>query len=188
LAITKNAILSLLIILAVGLSAWSIIISPAKTMALAQDPKIADSFMEEVVAIVFNKIGNPSLKLVTPKMIHYPENDKTDILTPHVTVFRQSPEPWYIDSDYAKTNNGISEILFWSHVNIHHLADKENPQTSLLTDSLTIYPDQQLASTNQAVTFLQPDTTVHAVGMLANLEAGTIKLISQTQGEYVPST
>ncbi len=144
--------------------------------------------MEDVVAITLNKEGKPTLKLITPKMVHYPENDMTDVFAPRVTVYRKSPEPWYIDSDFAKASQGTNSILFWSHVNIHHPADTENPKTSFLTEALTIFPDQQLASTDQPVTFIQPDTTVHAVGMMANLNENTVKLLSQTQGEYAPSS
>jgi lipopolysaccharide export system protein LptC len=185
----KNMTISLLIILAMGLSAWSIMITnPLKKVSIDENPNQPDSFMEDVVATIFNKEGNPSLKLVAPQMTHYPENNMTHIVTPHVTIYRKSPQPWYIESEYANAKNGIDEILFWSNVNIHHPADIDNPTTSLKTNSLTIFPDQKIASTKEAVTFVQPDTTVHAVGMLANFDDGTIKLLSQAKGEYAPKS
>jgi lipopolysaccharide export system protein LptC len=152
------------------------------------DPKKADSYMEEVTAMQYGVSGKPTMKLVTPKMVHYPEKDSTDIFSPHMVIYRKSPEPWYIESNFAKTTDGIKEILFWSNVTIHHPTDIENPATSLQTETLTIFPEQQIASTDQAVTFIQPDTTVHAIGMLANLNDNTIKLLSQAQGEYAPSS
>jgi lipopolysaccharide export system protein LptC len=186
----KNFSITLLLLFALGLSAWSIIISHSSTGFAndSNDPTKADSYMEVVTALQFAKTGLPSIKLITPKMVHYPANDSTDIFAPHVTIFRKSPEPWYIESDFAKASKGINEILFYSNVNIHHPADTENPTTSLRTETLTIFPNQQLASTDQAVTFIQPDTTVHAIGMLANLDDSTIKLLSQAQGEYAPTS
>lgn len=154
----------------------------------SSDPKKADSYMQDVVATIFDSEGAPTLKLVTPKMIHYPEKNMTHIITPRVTIYRNSPEPWYIDADYANATNGINEILFWSHVDIHHSADSENPKTSLITDSLSVYPNKQLANTDQPVVFHQPDTTVYATGMQANLNNSTIKLLSKTRGEYVPTS
>jgi lipopolysaccharide export system protein LptC len=184
----RNTTISLLLMLAAGLSIWSIIISnkhPAPTVQ--NDPAKADSYMEDVIATMLGKDGKPTLKLISPKMIHFPENDSTKILTPRLTIFRKSPNPWYVDADYAKTKNGISEILFWDHVVIHHPSDIENPNTSLQTQALTIFPDQQIARTDLPVTFIQPDTVVHAKGMLANLNDSTIKLLSETQGDYVPN-
>jgi lipopolysaccharide export system protein LptC len=186
----KNFTITLLLLFALALSAWSILISPntIHTDINGNDPKKADSYMEHVTAITLGKEGNPIMKLVTPKMVHYPENDSTDIFAPRVTIYRKSPQPWFIDADFAKASFGISEILFWSNVNIHHPTDSENPKTSLLTESLTIFPDQQLARTDKEVTFMQPDTTVHAVGMLANLNDNTIQLLSQAQGTYAPTS
>jgi lipopolysaccharide export system protein LptC len=182
----KNVAITFLLILATAFSAWSIMISPQHQIVADNDPKQIDSYMENVQATNFNSKGQPSLKLTTPKMLHYPENNTTYITTPRLVVYRQSPEPWYVNADYAKATNGMDEILFWSHVDIHHLADIENPSMLLRTETLTIFPNEQIAQTDAPVTFTQPDTTVHAVGMLANLDVGTIKLLSQTQGEYDP--
>jgi lipopolysaccharide export system protein LptC len=186
----KNFSISLLLIFAVGLSAWSIIVSHSlsTTGNDNDDPKKADSFMEDVTAMQFGESGKPSMKLITARMVHYPENDSTDILAPHVTIFRKSPKPWYIESNFAKTSKGLDEILFYSNVSIHHPADAENPNTSLRTETLTIFPDRQIASTDRAVTFIQPDTTIHAIGMLANLNDNTIKLLAQAKGEYAPTS
>lgn len=186
---SKNISISLLLLLATGLSIWSILVSTAvPTTHELTNPKEADSFMQDVVATVLNSDGAPTMKLITPKMIHYPENNTTRIFTPRVTLFRKSPKPWYVDADYATASHGIDEILFWSNVNIHHPADEENPNTTLQTDTLKVFPAAQVATTDKPVTFIQPDTIVHGIGMLANLDAGTIKLLSQANGEYAPTS
>jgi lipopolysaccharide export system protein LptC len=175
-------------ILATGLSLWSILAWHPVKHQQGDNSKAADAFMEDVVAIIFNKAGLPSFKLVSPKMVHYPENNTTHVTTPHITLFRNSSKPWFIDSKRAKATHGTNEILFSEQVNIYHSADEANPTTTLKTESLTIFPNEDIATTHEPVTFIQPDTTVHAVGMLANLSAGTVKLLSQAQGEYAPAS
>jgi lipopolysaccharide export system protein LptC len=183
----KNFSISLLLTIALALSAWSILLlHTANSKTTSTDPKEADSYMQDVVATIFNPQGNPSLIMTSAQMTHFPENDTTQITAPYVTVYRQSPKPWYINSNHAQATHGISEILFSDNVNIRHPADIENPTTTMTTATLTIFPSQQVASTDQAIVFMQPDTVIHAVGMLANLDNGTIKLLSQTKGEYVP--
>jgi lipopolysaccharide export system protein LptC len=183
----RNSTIGALLLLAAGLSGWSMFM-PKKSVPIivnSQQEK-PDAFMENVVATIFNKEGKPALKIETAKMTHFAEDDTTQMTTPHVTVYRQSPNPWYIDSDYAKSSQGIAQIIFWSNVVIHHPEDVVNPTTTMQTASLTVFPDKQIAQTNEAVTLTQPDTTIHAVGMLANLGSGTVKLISQARTEYVP--
>ncbi len=185
----KNVMIAFLFLLSVILSGWSILTIkkhpiPRVKPTVSNQP---DAFMEGVVAVVLNKAGVPALKITSPKMIHYPNNDTTRILSPHLTVYRNSPEPWLIQSDYAKAAHGVDEILFWSHVIIHHKKDIANLDTTLTTTTLTVFPKKETAETKAALTVWQPNTTVYAVGMLANMKAGTIKLLSQTRGVYVPS-
>jgi lipopolysaccharide export system protein LptC len=185
----RNLIISTLLIISVALSSWSIFVS--NRTPLISHPKserLPDAFMEDIVALILNKQGTPALKVVAPKMVHYSNDDATEIQNPIVTIYHHSPNPWKIHSDFAKTVQGISQILFWSHVVIHHLQDQENPTTTMQTTALTVFPDKQVAETDQPVTILQPDSTVEAVGMTADINDGTIKLLSKAKGEYVPTS
>lgn len=185
----RNFFLSILFAIAVALSAWSILLSNHSQIVITkEEPNQPDSFMEDVIAIVMNKLGNPSLKIESPKMIHYSENDKTELMTPHIVVFRESPQPWHINANRAVTKQGVNEITFWDNVVIHHLPDTDNPMTTLRTKVLTIFPNEQLAKTSEAITVTQPDLIVHAIGMLANWNLGTIKLLSNAREEYVPNS
>ncbi len=183
----KNTALSLLVTLTVGLGAWSIFIATHPKIISAGAANRPDAWMENVVAIIINKAGSPALKVEAPKMVHYADHDTTHIETPHITMYRQSPEPWYINSNYATATQGLDQIYFWDNVVIHHISDVANPTTTMTTTTLTVFPDKQIAQTNDRVTVVQPDTTIHGIGMLANLNDGTVQLLSQARGEYVPS-
>ena len=184
----KNTLIGFLLILSIGLSSWSIIIGKkSEALAPTNSSREPDAYMENVVATILNKQGMPSMKIETPKMVHYADNDVTHIAKPHITVYRQSPEPWYINSNFAEAREGVEQILFQENVVIHHAQDSDNPTTTMTTTSLTVFPNQQLAKTDQPITVTQPNATLHAIGMLAKMNDGTVKLLSKTRGEYVPS-
>lgn len=180
----RNSLISLLFLAALMLSIWSIFLSTHSSVSAKKNPNLPDGFMENVVAIVINKQGLPALKVFTPRMVHYLENDTTGILKPHVIVYRNSPQPWHINSDYAFAYQGTTQINFQNHVVINHLADISNPATVLQTSAITVFPDKQIATTRQPVIIQQPGTIVHGIGMLANLNDGTVKLLSAAQGQY----
>lgn len=182
----RNVLIGLLLLAAIILSAWSIFLSTHPTFPSKKNSNEPDAFMENVVAVIMNKQGMPALKVFTPQMVHYFQNDATTITKPHVIVYRDSPEPWHINSDYAVAYKGTTQINFQNHVVINHLADVSNPKTVLQTSSITVFPDQQLATTRQPVVIEQPDTIVHGVGLLANLNDGTVKLLSAAEGQYAP--
>ncbi len=183
----KNSIISFLMILTLGLSLWSILGSKRPEIIATHAAHRPDAFMENVVATIINKEGNPSLKVEAPKMVHYADNDTTDIETPHITLYRESPEPWSIDSRHAKATQGLDKIYFWENVVVHHINDSANPTTTMTTATLTVFPNKQIAQTDDNVTVIQPSTTIHGLGMLANLHEGTVQLLSKAQGEYLPN-
>lgn len=185
----KYSIISTTTLAVFGLAIWTTYLSyqPQNTapVRLAQLP---DAWMEGITAVIMNKQGKPSLKIVTPKMVHYIENDTTNLASPELTLYRKSPKPWFITSKYAKATQGIENIAFWDTVTIHHAADENNPATLIKTSTLTVHPNTQIAETNDLITLLQPNLVVNATGMYADMNTGNIKLLSAARGEYVPNS
>ena len=182
----KNIIITTLLILACGLSSWSIYHSQKDKPKVIVADTMPDSFMENVTATIINKDGKPSLVIKSPKLVHYPKDDTVDITSPEITLYRDTPEPWHIKSNHAKATDGINKIFFWSNVIINHNKDKSAPITTFTTDTLTVFPMEYIAKTDDNITLKQPETTVHAKGMTANWSNGEIKLLSSARGEYDP--
>src|SRR5688500_14629018 len=122
----KNTLISFIMIIIVGLTAWSTMLpySPKNTLTSASPHLLPDAFMEDISALILDKQGKPKMKIVTPKMVHYTENDTSNLIKPQLTLYRKSPKPWFISSHYAKATQGIDKVDFWENVNIHHAADE----------------------------------------------------------------
>jgi lipopolysaccharide export system protein LptC len=167
------------------LLAIALIYRPASIIE-TNHPALPDAIMEDVVSMIFDKQGKPRLKIVTPRMVHYLESDATDLTTPEVTLYRQSPQPWRITAEYAKATEGANKVDFWDNVIIQHTGDGNTPTTLIKTPTLTVHPDSQTAQTRDAITLIQPSIVVKSVGMFADMDSGNIKLLSEAVGEYVP--
>ncbi|MDA8561956.1 LPS export ABC transporter periplasmic protein LptC [Gammaproteobacteria bacterium] len=183
---TNNLGILLLLIMAASLSSWSIFFAKKPDIIALKKPTQPDSFMENVITTIINKEGDKSVLIKSPRIIHYSKNDTTIIESPKITIYRDSPKPWIINSDYAKATSGINKIFFWSNVVIHHPVDVKTPLTTFTTKSLTVYTKNNIAKTSDAVTLTQPESTVNGIGMTANLNNGEIQLLSKARGEYVP--
>lgn len=185
----KNTIISFIIIAAVGLAAWMTLVTyrPQNLLAIKSDP-LPDAIMEDVTALIIDKQGKPSMKVITPKLVHYTKSDTTHLTTPQLVLYRKSPQPWYVSSKYAKATQGIENVDFWENVTIHHAADHNNPATLIKTTTLTVHPNQKTAETKDFITLIQPNMVVKAIGMHADMNTGDIKLLSEARGEYVPSS
>jgi lipopolysaccharide export system protein LptC len=181
-------ITAFLLVIAVSLTSWSLFLSRQKHAGPGPLPGEPDAFMEQVVAIILDRTGAPHLEISSPKMVHFVLNDTTDISNPSVIIYRDSPNPWYVKAKKALATGGTGKIIFSDHVVIRHPADTAATETILNTETLTVLPKEKQAKTDDAVTITQPDTTLYGVGMLANLETGTIRLLSNTRSEYVPAS
>lgn len=175
-------------IMVAGLAIGVLLLSYRPDAKPTQTTMLPDAFMEDVTATFMDEQGRPSMKIITPKLTHYTENDTTHLIQPQLTLYRKSPTPWYITSRYAKATHGIDNVNFWEEVTIHHVADENNPATLIKTPTLTVHPNEQTAETTDLITLVQPNITVNATGMYADLKSGNIKLLSQSKGEYAPNS
>jgi len=184
----KNTLTTLFII-ALGLAAsMTFMFNNSDDKKTANQTLLPDAFMENVVATTMDKYGKPKMKIVTPRLTHYAENDTTQLVSPELTLYRKSPTPWYITANHATATQGADLIHFKQDVVIHHAADSDHPATLIKTPSLTVHPSDQTAETDEFITMTQPNTLIKAIGMRANMNTGDIKLLSQAKGEYVPNS
>ena len=182
----KNIVLSIAFFIAIGLAAWLTLSYRIHNNDMAQPTALPDAYMEGVVATIMNKQGNVIMKIVTPKVVHYSDLDRAQFTNPQLTIYRRSPQPWYVTSLHASTTNGLDKIDFWDNVVIHHAADHNNPATLIKTTRLLVHPIEQTAETNEPITLIQPNIVVNGVGMFADMNTGYVKLLKEARGEYVP--
>lgn len=171
----------------VGVAIWStyLLYNPEKKAKRIIN-NLPDAFLEEVSALIMDKEGKPHLKINSPKMTHYQENNTTHLITPEITLYRDSQVPWFITARFAKAQNGADLIDFWEDVVIHHPPDESSSDTWIKTASLTVYTNTQSAETDKLIILTQPNITVQAQGMHAEMKTGKIKLLERARAEYMP--
>ncbi len=185
----KNILISIGLVIAIAVAAWTtFLLYHPQTTTTQKTASLPDAFMEDVTAVIMDKLGRPSMRVVTPKLVHYVENDITEFVEPHLTLYRKSPNPWLITSKFAKASQGMEHVHFWQDVIIHRAADQSNPATVIKTPTLTVHPNKQTADTEDHITLVQPNTIVSALGMHADMNTGDIKLLSDARGEYAPDS
>jgi lipopolysaccharide export system protein LptC len=186
---SRSTLISLLLIAIMGLAAY-ISFFPNRPPLPTNIGSVAipDAYMEEVNALIMDKDGKLKMKIQTPRLVHFNNDDITNLTAPLITLYRQSPMPWYISSNYAKSTQGIDNVHFRENVVIRHAMDKSTPETVIKTTSLMVHPNAKTAETNELITLLQPNLTMTSIGMIANMDSGDIKLLSQPRGEYVPNS
>lgn len=186
--ITKNTLISLSLLMALSLGVLFTFSMLSGNGTVTPEKQLPDAIMSDVTATFLDKVGKVSMRIVTPKLVHYTEKDTTELTRPTVTLYRKSPQPWVINANYAEATDGLDNVHFWENVSIHHPASYDSPSTMIKTTTLMVHPNEQTAETDALITLFQPNITVNAIGMTADMNTGDIKLLSQARGEYVPGS
>ncbi len=173
-------------ILIILLLSTALLFHRASVRTAAQTAARPDAYMNNVNAIILDKDGQPKLKIISEKMVHFTEGNQAQFEQPTVVLYQAANEPWFIQSKYAQTIRGIDEILFWNNVTALHRADDKGPEAIIKTPELTVDTQLRTARTNAIITLVQPNLIVQSTGMIANLQNSHVQLLSKTKAFYVP--
>jgi lipopolysaccharide export system protein LptC len=177
---------TLLLLLAAAFSSWLVFNSLTAPLDRVEPPQNPDAYVFKVNALKMNAVsGKPQDQLFSPQMIHYPLGDTVALTLPHLIVFNDDDQqPWHIYANQGQTHKGIDTIQLWDHVQLKQAAGPANQSLLITTSEINIFPKQQYAATQQAVTLWQPGGNAHATGLRAWQKTGVIDLLSSAHGQY----
>lgn len=182
----QNRLHLILIILLIAISTsttWLIITSGQVTLP-QNKPQNPDSFITDVNAIQFDKLGKPGHIFKSPLLINYLQDNTTKITNPFYIFQNNNEPPWHVQSDQGKAIHGAKTIVLTGHVKIRQLPGINSRNLTLFTDKIIFYPKRSFAETDRPVTIKQPGIIIQGIGLEANLKTGEIKLLSKMRGEY----
>jgi LPS export ABC transporter protein LptC len=150
-----------------------------------QSAKSKDAYMLNAFYLRTNENGQQDLLLFSPMVTHYKLQDTSCFLDPKIFIYRNDEE-WRVTSKKARGVNGAGTFYLYEDVKVRQLATTKRQGTLLSTQSLTVFPKQNLVATNEFVTIEQPGLTIHSIGLRGDLNTGNLKLLSRTRGQYDP--
>lgn len=146
----------------------------------------ADIIISNLTLRRFDETGKLINCLQSPKIQHIPENDTHLIELPHLTFVQANQPAWEIRAKQATAIHGGEQITLSHEVIVHQNQTPHSQESLMKTEELIYFPKDQLAMTEQAVSFEQPGTIVHAQGMKAYFADKRIQLLSKARATYEP--
>lgn len=146
-----------------------------------------DAMMEDFSAVKFNERGQPRFIMAAKKMLHYPDDDSTNLEMPRLTSLSPDRPAIHVVAKRGTVSSRGDEVFLHDEVEVLREASADREEMTLHTDYLHVVPDRDLANTDRPVTIVDPHNTVHAVGLEMDNNARTLKLLSQVTSEHVPT-
>ncbi len=145
-----------------------------------------DGYMIEAHYTQYDNQGQIHMTLYSPRVNHYVQNNSSAFEKPQVLAYNQKRIPWTIRADQGTSIRDSEQVDLYGNVIIHQAPQGQNPETTITTTAMTIYPHRSYAMTDKPIVIVRPDTHVDAIGMQADFKLGIFKLLSSVRAIYVP--
>ncbi|MGE5468930.1 MAG: LPS export ABC transporter periplasmic protein LptC [Ignavibacteria bacterium] len=125
-----------------------------------------DYFVDHFTVRRFDETGKLQHFLVGEKMLHYPDDDSTEVLAPRLTYFRTPPV--HVTSKKAWLDKDGKHVKLEGDVHVVREGLNGDPPTDIATSVIYAVPDDSFAHTNAPVVITQGLSVMHGTGMETN--------------------
>ena len=145
-----------------------------------------DYLVANFTTTTYNKDGAPETILSAAKMIHYPDDDSTDLIAPRMVQNKGGGGRMTVSAQRGALSRDGEEIFLYDNVLLVREAAAELPEARLSTSFLHVVQDRSLAVTDREVLMEEDHRSLAGRGMEYNYESGQLLLRSEVRGHFEP--
>lgn len=154
------------------------------SMALNIQRHDPDGIMDNFHATKMDQQGVPRFLLSAKQLRHYPDHDSTELDSPRLTMLSKVNPPVHMNGIRGNVSSRGDEVIFRDDVSVLREAVGDQSAMTLRTEYLRVLPNQDWADTDRAVTIVDANNTVHAIGLEMDNKTRILKLLSQVRSEH----
>jgi lipopolysaccharide export system protein LptC len=143
-----------------------------------------DFIAEDFGITKMSPAGNPEYSLSAERMLHYPDDESTDILAPRMVQRQENAAPVLIRADRGRISRNGEETQFYGNVVVLREAGRGRGELRVQTEYLQIIPERDLARTDKPVVISEGRSRLTGVGLEFNNKTRQFALLSQVRGTF----
>ena len=143
-----------------------------------------DFIAEEFGITKIGASGKPEYVLSAARMLHYPDDDSTDIVAPRLVQRHDDAAPVVIRADRGTIAKNGAEANFHGNVVVVREAGRGKGELRVQTEYLQIVPDGDLARSDRPVIITEGRSRLSGVGLEFNNKTRQFALQSQVRGTF----
>ena len=152
--------------------------SPVQEGDLRRAP---DYMLENFSSVRMDHDGVTRHVLFAKRMLHYPDDDTTDLEQPRFINTEPGKPAMQVDADQAKMSGGGEDIYLMGNVKVLRSGAKGRRESTMTTSFLHLIPDDGIAKTDKPVVITEANAVINAVGMEASSRTQLTHLLSQVK-------
>ena len=182
----KRMLLLFVMALAAFLSWWLSSTGPSFVPHVEKQRHDPDYYLVNFELTTMGDNGIPKHRLSAANMYHYPDDDTARLESPHLVIYHNDVDSWDIRAEHGLVTEGGKSVMLQGDVFIQQVNTGSDNGVEIMTRDVLIKPEEEFASTEQAITVKDRYGVTEAVGMQADLKERRLSLMSEVRGSYEP--
>ena len=141
----------------------------------------ADFSAERITLHRFDPTGKVQYILVADSMLHYADDESSELKNPRLNYLHR-PEPVWVESRFASVNKDGTTVVLTDEVLVRRAAHAGKPESTLRTEQMTVWPEDEKMRADKPVTLTQGQTVMNAERMESDNIIGEVRLQGQVRG------
>ena len=156
---------------------------PGSATARSHDP---DYYMDNFTRTQMDRFGKPKNRLSAERMVHYPNDDSSELVHPVLQIYNSDGPPWNISADSAWVGQNNQVVLLHGDTFIWRNDAQGKLAVQIVTSNVRVLLDSRYADTDDyvAITDVPSVSLMTGVGMRADLGQDRLELLSHVRGWY----
>ena len=154
-----------------------------KTITSAQEAQ-PDLIAHDVEQVHFGETGELNYQLKAIEMQQFLQANRNQITQPDILFYHLQQPAWETTADAGNSDAAGDELHLHGNVTITQMGN--TPGATLKTDTLTLFPRESRARTEDKVTIHQGSIYIEAMGLEADLNTNQLTLLHQVTSIYEP--
>jgi len=142
----------------------------------------SDYYLEDFTTRKFDADGALQYRVTGESLLHYPEDDRSEITAPNVILLREGIR-WDITAAEGEMRRKPDTFTLQGNVLLER-ASENNDIVSIRTDSISVLTDSNEVSTDQPIEVIADGWTMSSVGLQSRIDEGKLIFLSQVKGHY----
>lgn len=172
----------LVLTLLAGVSVWLERVTQQEPVAKTDKTRHeADFSAERITLHRFDPTGKVQYILVADSMLHYADDESSELKNPRLNYLNR-PEPVWVESRFASVNKDGTTVVLTDEVLVRRAAHAGKPESTLRTEQMTVWPEDEKMRADKPVTLTQGQTVINAERMESDNIIGEVRLQGQVRG------
>jgi lipopolysaccharide export system protein LptC len=145
-----------------------------------------DYVVTNFTSTTFDGEGRTLNTLSAARMVHYPDDDTTELYRPRMLQSRPNEPRMTVSAERGSVSANGEEIFLYDNVVLVREADGEHPEARLTTSFLHVLRDRSLVRTDREVLIVEDSRSLSGRGMEYDSESRVFTLLADVRGRFEP--